>query len=258
MQTRAMGGAMGRAMDRAMIMSAVALLITCQALPAPSPMVGGADGSPCETANDCRSGICEGACDGRGICQPQQRSCSDDGTYFCPCEGGEIGTRRSCPGHRGSPRPDGGTCQRIHGSLEDDAPCEFSAQCQSGICIGGCGVGEGRCSARDRICGTVMTIHHTCDGVQYGSSDTCPRQRGPTTSRGSRFSPATLAVGALCELGSQCASGVCEGGCGLREGTCRPRDRWCAKDVRTHVRCDGTRFEASSTCPGVRTHTDRR
>jgi len=247
---------------------ALLILVSCQSSRSPvtdpieanpvatrSPTVAGSDGSACETGNDCQSRICEGSCGGRGVCQPTGRACEGHAIVFCPCEGDAFWTSSACPGHRGVPRDPPGACpQRAHGLLADDAACDFSAQCQSGSCTGGCGVGEGRCARNDLICGDAFSAWCSCDGAPYTSADTCPKQRGPSRRSPSCAPvPATLADGDVCELGAQCISGTCEGGCGRGEATCRPAHQRCARDQRLHTRCDGTTFEASSTCPGVRT-----
>lgn len=60
--------------------------------------------------------------------------------------------------------------------------------------------------------------------------------------------------GGLCESGSECASGICEGqGCTPeRKGICMARNRSCTRDLRTYCGCDGQTFRGSGSCPGRR------
>lgn len=60
--------------------------------------------------------------------------------------------------------------------------------------------------------------------------------------------------GGLCEKGSECQSGVCEGlGCTPeRKGICMARNRSCTRDLRTYCGCDGKTFRGSGSCPGQR------
>ncbi len=65
--------------------------------------------------------------------------------------------------------------------------------------------------------------------------------------------PPKRAVGATCDLASECASGICEGqGCGTNEGVCGATDRMCTRDLRPYCGCDGQMFNASGNCPGKR------
>ncbi|MBP8811985.1 MAG: hypothetical protein KBG48_31465 [Kofleriaceae bacterium] len=62
------------------------------------------------------------------------------------------------------------------------------------------------------------------------------------------------AVGAPCEVASQCASGVCEGqGCGAdAPGVCVDASRACTMDLAPFCGCDGQTFTGSGSCPGRR------
>lgn len=82
---------------------------------APSPAEAlppglGVEGSPCLSASDCASGICEGeGCgpDEPGVCAPAERGCTRDRRPFCGCDGETFFSSSSCPGDRFASR---GTC----------------------------------------------------------------------------------------------------------------------------------------------------
>ncbi len=72
----------------------------------------GSDGSPCKTAGDCASGICEGeGCgdDKLGTCQPASRPCTRDYQAYCGCDGQTFRGSGSCPGKRYASRGECGT-----------------------------------------------------------------------------------------------------------------------------------------------------
>ncbi|MFN3198307.1 MAG: hypothetical protein ACE366_07785 [Bradymonadia bacterium] len=68
---------------------------------------GFAAGTPCKTASECESGICEGeGCDGKGpVCAASGRMCTKDLRPYCGCDSKTFRTSGSCPGrpyaHRG-------------------------------------------------------------------------------------------------------------------------------------------------------------
>jgi hypothetical protein len=60
-------------------------------------------GSPCATASQCQSGICEGEGCGdaeTGTCAPRQRACTRDLRAYCGCDGKTFRPSGSCPGRR--------------------------------------------------------------------------------------------------------------------------------------------------------------
>lgn len=64
---------------------------------------GNADGEPCESGSDCRSGVCEGlGCDADqlGTCTPRERFCRLDLVQYCGCDGVTFGSGSNCPGRR--------------------------------------------------------------------------------------------------------------------------------------------------------------
>jgi hypothetical protein len=67
--------------------------------------------------------------------------------------------------------------------------------------------------------------------------------------------PSALAAdGAACKVGTDCASGTCEGqGCGDDAlGHCASANRGCTRDRREFCGCDHHIFFGSSSCPGQR------
>ena len=64
---------------------------------------GNADGEPCESSSDCRSGVCEGlgcGADQLGTCTPRERPCRLDLVQYCGCDGVTFGSGSNCPGRR--------------------------------------------------------------------------------------------------------------------------------------------------------------
>lgn len=62
-----------------------------------------ADGQPCESGDQCESGICEGQGCGSGAlgtCIPAGRMCTADVAPFCDCRGLTFRGSSSCPGRR--------------------------------------------------------------------------------------------------------------------------------------------------------------
>jgi hypothetical protein len=58
-----------------------------------------ADGQPCSRAEQCESGICEGACGvDKAKCMPRDRMCTRDLRIYCGCDGKEFRSSGSCPG----------------------------------------------------------------------------------------------------------------------------------------------------------------
>lgn len=133
----------------------------------------------------------------------------------------------------------------------EGAPCTLDLDCASGVCEGqGCGEGEGRCAAAERMCTRDLVSFCSCDGVTFEASSSCPGQR--YASRGACDQPRP--DGAACLDASDCASGVCEGlGCtDDQPGVCVARARACTKDLRPYCGCDGATFRTSGSCPGRR------
>lgn len=72
----------------------------CEAAGTPKP-----DGSPCEQASECESGVCEGeGCDVPGVCVAKSRPCTKDLRQYCGCDGKTFQGSGSCPGARFSKR----------------------------------------------------------------------------------------------------------------------------------------------------------
>lgn len=68
-----------------------------------------ADGQPCESGDQCESGVCEGqGCDrgALGVCVPAGRMCTADVVSFCDCRGRSFQGSSSCPGRRYAARGD--------------------------------------------------------------------------------------------------------------------------------------------------------
>jgi hypothetical protein len=62
-----------------------------------------ADGQPCESGDQCTSGVCEGqGCDRAtpGICVSAGRMCTADVAPYCDCLGRTFEASSSCPGRR--------------------------------------------------------------------------------------------------------------------------------------------------------------
>lgn len=129
------------------------------------------DWEPCESNDDCASGICEGeGCDAAGQCVPQDRICTDDLVPYCGCDGVFFYGSSSCP--RG----------RYDDALECKAPatwsCNTNDDCASGICEGlGCGELGGTCAALDRACTDDEVPYCTCEGTTAYGSSSCPKVR---------------------------------------------------------------------------------
>lgn len=87
-----------------------------------SPAPGGgavADGSPCTTAGECSSGICEGeGCgdDQPGTCAPAKRMCTRDYRAYCGCDGNTFRASGSCPGQRYASRGECGSASAKGGA----------------------------------------------------------------------------------------------------------------------------------------------
>ncbi len=63
----------------------------------------GARGAPCQSGQDCESGICEGlGCgnDAPGACVSAERPCTRDLALYCGCDGAEFQASGNCPGRR--------------------------------------------------------------------------------------------------------------------------------------------------------------
>lgn len=130
--------------------------------------------------------------------------------------------------------------------------CETGADCESGICEGGCGDGEARCMPATRACTRDLRPYCGCDGVTFRTSGSCPGRRfahrGECKSAGAK-----QADGAACATGADCQSGLCEGqGCGDQKGVCVSRKRNCTADLRPYCGCDGQTFFGSGSCPNKR------
>ncbi|MGE0545749.1 MAG: hypothetical protein AB7O24_28420 [Kofleriaceae bacterium] len=91
-------------------------------------------------------------------------------------------------------------------------------------------------------------------GATEDRSPMPPTPIGPEAQRGAGAAATKQADGAACMVGTECASGVCEGeGCGeAQPGKCMPADRACTKDLREYCGCDGKTFRSSGSCPGQR------
>lgn len=92
----------------------------------------------------------------------------------------------ACPGGGGgtAPRVTIKQASSAAPQASDGAPCSIAADCASGVCEGqGCAPGQGRCSAKNRICTRDLRQYCGCDGTTFNASGSCPgrryRQRGP-------------------------------------------------------------------------------
>src|SRR5207244_3567304 len=68
-----------------------------------APAAPRADGAPCQAANECASGICEGEGCGAGaagVCVAKHRSCTKDRRPYCGCDGATFLASGSCAGRR--------------------------------------------------------------------------------------------------------------------------------------------------------------
>jgi len=140
------------------------------------------------------------------------------------------------------------------------AACTSGGDCQSGVCEGeGCGAGAGVCAAAQRACTFDIQAYCGCDGATFDASGSCPERRyahrgACTPATGGGSAATALPTGAACLVGTECASGVCEGkGCGADlPGVCVAQARRCTRDRRTFCGCDGQTFYGSGSCPGRR------
>jgi len=135
-------------------------------------------------------------------------------------------------------------------TLPDGAACDSDADCGTEeVCEGlGCGAGEGRCDARERVCTRDLALYCGCDGVEFQASGSCPgarfAYRGPCEPG--------LEDGEACADGRQCRSGQClgeglEGCASAAGGVCGQQA--CTRDLMTYCGCNGVEFRASGTCP---------
>ena len=79
-----------------------------------------AEGSACDTAAECASGICEGrGCDAgaKGVCASPNRACTRDLRTYCGCDGRTFESSGSCPGRRYAHE---GQCSAPAGATEGD------------------------------------------------------------------------------------------------------------------------------------------
>lgn len=87
--------------------------------------------------------------------------------------------------------------------------------------------------------------------VAFGLAMGCgPARRHANGAGAGTPGAAGATAGAPCSTAQDCASGICEGGCGAQGGVCAAGDRMCTMDATEYCGCDGQTFLASSSCPG--------
>jgi len=76
----------------------------------------------------------------------------------------------------------------------------------------------------------------------------------PVEDQSAKAAPTPAGVGAPCRVGTDCASGVCEGeGCDDNAlGMCTDELRMCTADIVDYCGCDGQTFQSSSACANQR------
>jgi hypothetical protein len=145
------------------------------------PAAGRADGTACDSAADCASGICEGqGCGpGQGVCRPQNRQCTLDLRQYCGCDGQTFQGSGTCPKRRYSARgPCGDATPVPTAKAPAGAACNAASDCASGICEGqGCGPNQGVCAPARRMCTRDLRQYCGCDGQVFQSSGSCPGKR---------------------------------------------------------------------------------
>jgi hypothetical protein len=134
-------------------------------------------GEECLGADDCQSGVCEGAGCGNvpGMCVAASRVCTKDRATYCGCDGNEFFASGSCPGQRYASK---GACAAVDLKVDGDA-CLASSECASGTCEGqGCGPDEpGVCAPAKRGCTRDLRPYCGCDGQTFRTSGSCPGRR---------------------------------------------------------------------------------
>ncbi len=137
-------------------------------------------GEPCDTVDDCASGVCEGlGCGpGQGACAPSTRTCTADVVAYCDCDGRTFESSSSCPGRRYAAT---GACARV--AAADGDACLTAGDCASGVCEGpGCDDGApGVCVPAARACTKDLRPYCGCDGQTFRTSGSCPGRRYATT-----------------------------------------------------------------------------
>ncbi|MBT8493973.1 MAG: hypothetical protein KJO07_13045, partial [Deltaproteobacteria bacterium] len=175
-------------------------------------------GAACLFANECASGVCEGlGCgDIAGRCTAADRTCTGDVVPYCSCDGKTFYGSSGCPNQRYAAK---GACEgQASGGSSSPLPagsaCDRNGDCTSGICEGqGCGAKQGVCAQKQRRCTRDLVTYCGCDGQNFRASSRCPGQR--YSKRGACEQASKKPVGASCDTGDQCDSGICEGqGCG--------------------------------------------
>ncbi|MCC6663828.1 MAG: hypothetical protein IT375_08795 [Polyangiaceae bacterium] len=146
-----------------------------------TPPALAAEGSPCNSAGECESGICEGeGCDdSSGQCASKERSCGAKLGWYCGCDGTDFQARDGCPGQRFAYGARCGLAKTWgRGAAPDGAPCLRASQCKSGVCEGpGCDDAHpGTCQPAMRGCGQSAVQYCGCDGRLF-SSNPCPGVR---------------------------------------------------------------------------------
>lgn len=132
----------------------------------------------------------------------------------------------------------------------DGSACNRAADCQSGVCEGGCEPGQAVCVSARRACVMSIAEFCGCDGATFTSSGTCPGRQFAHAGACGATVPAALAPdGASCTDAKDCASGVCEGGCNAGEAKCAPKNRPCTLDLVEYCDCTNVTFTASGSCP---------
>lgn len=149
-------------------------------------------------------------------------------------------------------------------TAEDDSapagpPCASSLDCPGNLqCRGPVGCEASWACGLARDCTGDHVAWCGCDGVTFYAPERCPghlyAHRGPCEALGTQedLSADAEDEAGICESSADCRSGFeCAGieGCSTF-WTCARRRRRCARDAVPYCSCDGTTFQASSTCPG--------
>lgn len=150
----------------------------------PPKPVAGAEGTPCTSAADCASGVCEGEGCGsnEGRCAPEDRMCTRDLQAYCGCDGETFRASGSCPGrrfeHRGACEGDA-SLPMATGKKPAGDSCLTADECASGICEGeGCDDSSpGTCVNAKRPCTRDLVAYCSCDGETFQGSGSCPGRR---------------------------------------------------------------------------------